>query len=80
MSIVAVEPLAEALPSFETCVLVNNNLCGKLVSLSNSPVTLYEKFNITLVPFFTLDFNLFSFYLDNNSSEVLYYNISIFQY
>ena len=31
--ILADEPFAKALRIFETCVSVNNNLCGKLVSL-----------------------------------------------
>ena len=30
--ILVVKPFVEALRIFETCVLVNNNLCGKLVS------------------------------------------------
>ena len=30
--ILAEELFEKALPSFETCVLVNNNLCGKLIS------------------------------------------------
>ena len=30
--IFADEPFTKALHSFETCVLVNNNLCGKLFS------------------------------------------------
>ena len=36
-SILAQELLAKDLRSFETCVLVNNNLCGKLFSSSESP-------------------------------------------
>ena len=35
--ILAQELLAKDLRSFETCVLVNNNLCGKLFSSSESP-------------------------------------------
>ena len=31
------KPFVKALRSFETCVLVNNNLCGKLFSSSESP-------------------------------------------
>ena len=30
--IIAAEPFAKALQSFETCILVNNDLCGKLFS------------------------------------------------
>ena len=38
---------AKALRSFETCVLVNNNLCGKLFSLLESPATFDEIFRVT---------------------------------
>ena len=34
---------AKALESFETCVLVNNNLCGKLFSSLESPTTFDSK-------------------------------------
>ena len=40
--ILANEPFAKALRSFETCVLVNNNLYGKL-----SPEILGEIFKVT---------------------------------
>ena len=35
--ILAEESFAKALRDFETCVLVNNNLCGKLFSSLESP-------------------------------------------
>ena len=38
------EPYARALKSIETCVLVNNNLCGKLVLSLGLPTTFDEKF------------------------------------
>ena len=43
------EWLAKALRSFETCTLVNNKLCGKLVSSLELP----KKFNerLKLLPF-----------------------------
>ena len=42
----------KALQSFETCVLVNNNLCRKLFSSLESPTTFDESFKVTSVPFF----------------------------
>ena len=36
--ILADEPFAKALRIFETCALVNNNLCGKLVSSLEFPI------------------------------------------
>ena len=36
--------ISKALRMVETCVLVNNNLCGKLFSLFESPTTFYESF------------------------------------
>ena len=52
--ILADEPFAKALRNFETCVLVNNNLCGKLFSSLESPRTLDEIFKVTSVLFFIL--------------------------
>ena len=36
------KPFAKAMRIFETCVLANNNLCGKLVSSLESP-TIFDK-------------------------------------
>ena len=33
------------LPTLETCVLVNNNSCGELVSSLESPITFDERFS-----------------------------------
>ena len=41
-------------------VLVNNNLCGKLLSSLESPTIFDESFKVTLVPSFSPDFNLLS--------------------
>ena len=57
---------------FETCVLVNNHLCGKLASSLEFPIKFEERFKATLVPFFIEDFSLFSCELDNFISNVLY--------
>ena len=45
------EPIGKALRSFEICVVVNNNLCGKLFSSLKSPTIFDERFKNTLVSF-----------------------------
>ena len=60
--ILAGEPLAKALL---ICVLVNCNLCGKLFASLEFPTTFDEIFKVTLVPFFSTDFNLLSCELNN---------------
>ena len=45
--ILSVESFAKVLGIFETCVLVNNNLCGKLVSSLASPIIFDERFIVT---------------------------------
>ena len=50
--ILANEPFAKALQSFDICVLVNTNLHGKLFSLLESPTTFDESFKVTSAPFF----------------------------
>ena len=64
------EPFENALRSFETCVLVNNNLCGKLISSLESPTTFDGRCKVTLVSFFIADFNLLSRELDNFTFNV----------
>ena len=46
---------------FETCILVNNDLCGKQVSSLECPILFDERFKVTSVPFFIADFNLLSY-------------------
>ena len=70
--ILADEAFAKALQIFETCVSVNNNLCGKLVSSLDSQTAFDERFKFTWVPFFIPDFNLLSCELDNFTLKVLY--------
>ena len=65
------EPFAKSLQSFETCVLVNNNLGGKTFSLLESPTKFDEIFKVTPVLFFILDFNLLSCKLNNFTFKVL---------
>ena len=55
-----------------TCVSVNSNSFGKLVSSSKFLIKLGEQFQVTLVPLFIPDFNLLSCELDNVAFNVLY--------
>ena len=59
------EPFVTALRVFETCVLVNNNFCRKLVSSLESPIISNNRFKVTSVLFSIPDFNLLSCELDN---------------
>ena len=52
------ELFTKALRSFETCVLVNNNLCGKLFSSLKSQITIS-------------DFNLWNCQVDSSTFKVL---------
>ena len=70
--ILAEEIFAKALRSSETCVLVNNNLCRKLFSSSESQAAFDEIFKNTTVPFFIPDFDLLGCTLDNFTIKVLY--------
>ena len=56
----AEEFFAKALRSLETCVLVNNNSCEKLVSSLKSPITFDVSFTVTSGRFFIPNFNLSS--------------------
>ena len=47
----------KALEGFETCVLVNNNLCGEWFSSLESPTIFDESAKLTSVPYFIPDFN-----------------------
>ena len=53
-------------------MLVNNNLCGKLVLSLELPFKFDERFRVTSVPFFIADFNLLSFEWDNFTFKGLY--------
>ena len=69
------EPFAKALHILEDCVSVNNNLCGKLFSSVESPITFDEWFKFTLVPYFIPDFNQLGYELDNFTFIVLHWVI-----
>ena len=65
------EPFAKTLRSLETCVSVNSNLYGKLVSSLQSAITFDEIFKVTSVLFIIPGFNLLSCELDNFTFKVL---------
>ena len=54
---VADEPFAKALQFFRICVLVNHNLCRKLVPSLKFLIKFDERFKVTSVPFFIADFH-----------------------
>ena len=61
------DPFVRDLGIYETCVYsVNNNLCGKLDPLLESPTTFDESFKITSVPFIIRDFDLLMSYVSDN--------------
>ena len=63
----------KALRKFQTCISVNNNLCGKLVSSLESPIIFAEIFiEVTSFSFFIIDFNLLSCELVNFAFKLLY--------
>ena len=70
--ITADESFAKALRSFETYVLVNNNLCGKLLSSLESPTTFGVSLKVTSIPFCILDFNFLTCELETFTFKVLY--------
>ena len=63
--VLANEQFAKDLWSFETYVLFNNSLCGKLFSLLESSTTFDERFKAISVPYFIPNFNLSNWELEN---------------
>ena len=57
---------------YEICVLVNNNLYGKLFSSLESPATFDGSFEVTSVLFFIPNFNLLRCELYNFTFKLLY--------
>ena len=55
----------EDLQDFATCLLVNNNLCEKLVSSLELPIIFDDNLKTTSVSFFIADFNLLSCEFDS---------------
>ena len=54
------ELFVKALRRFATCLLPNCNLCGKLVSLSELPITFNDNLKTASVSFFIGDLNFLS--------------------
>ena len=63
--------------SFTKLVLVNSNVCGKLISSLESPIKFGERFKVNWVLFSIFDFSLLSCGLDNFTFKVLYWVIYI---
>ena len=74
------KPFAKALRNFETCVLVNNNLCGKLFSSLESATVFGEILKVASIQFFIPNFNLLICKLDNFTFIVLYWVILYWYY
>ena len=49
--------MAKALQSLETWLYLDNNLCEKLVSPLESPITFHERFKVFSVPSFVPAFD-----------------------
>ena len=79
-SILADYPISKAIQSFETWVLLNNNLWEKLFSSLESPTTFDENFRVISLPFFMPNFNLLSCDLDNSTFKVLYWVVLYWYY
>ena len=63
--------ICESLQSLKTCVLINNNLWGNIVSKLELPIAFDERFKVSSVLFFISDFNLLSLELDSFAFKVL---------
>ena len=63
---------AKPLRSLKTCVLVNNNLCRKLVPTLALPITFDQRFKVTSAPMYIPYSSLLSCELDNFMSKVSY--------
>ena len=68
--------LAKDLQGFATCLSVNNNLFGKLVLSSESPIILGDSLKITSIWVFTAVFNLLSSEFNSFKFRWLYWVIS----
>ena len=84
--ILAEKLFAKAFRSFETCILVNNNLCEQLFSSLEAPITLAspktfgEIFKATSVTFFNPGFILLGYEVDSFTFKVFYWVILYWYY
>ena len=74
------ETLCSHVKAMKTCVSASNDLCGKLVSSLELPITFDEKFKVTWAPFFIPNFGLLSFELDNFTFKRLYWVVLYLYY
>ena len=65
------ELFAKALRRFETCLIVHNNLCEKLVSSLELPIIFDDNLKTILVLFFIADLNLLSYEFDSFTFKLL---------
>ena len=73
--ILAVEFFAKALRRIAACLLVNNNLCGKLVSSSKLPIIFDDSLKITFVLFLIVDLNLLQCEIDSFTFKLFFWII-----
>ena len=66
------ELFAKDLRRFATCLLLNNNSCGKLVSSSELPIIFDDNLKTTSVSFFIANFNLLSCEFDSFTFKPLH--------
>ena len=72
--ILADELFAKDLQGFTTCLLLDNNLCGKLVSSSELPIKFDDSLKTTSVSFFIAYFNVLSCEFEHFCIESFYIN------
>ena len=65
------ELFAKALRRLKSCLIVNNNLYGKLFSWLELPTTFDYIFKVTSVPLLIPNFDFLSYELDNFTFKVL---------
>ena len=69
------ELFTKGLGRFGTCLLVNKNSCGKLVSSLELPIIFDDNLKTISVLFFIADFNLLSCEFDSFTFKLLYWVI-----
>ena len=63
---------AKTLRRFATCLLVNENSCGKFILSSESPVIFVDNLKTTSVPSSVVDFHILSCKFDSFTFKLLY--------
>ena len=70
--VLAYKLFLKALRSLETCLSVDNDLYGKVVSSLEPPISFHERFKVASVRFFTPGLNLVSSELYSFTFKLLY--------